>query len=165
MLYDLYGGCHERHVGLLDVIFSLPWAMKKRIWAEESIGFRMKCAFLLLCVLKRSLSVVFAIMCRYILLRNRGIWMYIARVVKYYGICNVCTEAFYYDVCFWRLVSHFESFEFQYWRCYVILNHDAKCVLFIMQVLKEPAHFSRSFLATEDRRIESMSIFQHQDNT
>ena len=143
--------------------FPEPW--KRDFEEQKTADFKGNVRFLLLCVLKRSLSVVFAIMCRYILLRNRGIWMYIARVVKYYGICNVCTEAFYYDVCFWRLVSHFESFEFQYWRCYVILNHDAKCVLFIMQVLKEPAHFSRSFLATEDRRIESMSIFQHQDNT
>ena len=143
--------------------FPEPW--KRDFEEQKTADFKGNVRFLLLCVLKRSLSVVFAIMCRYILLRNRRIWLYVARVVKYYGICNVCTEAFYYDVCFWRLVSHFESFEFQYWRCYVILNHDAKCVLFIMQVLKEPAHFSRSFLATVDRRIESMSIFQHQDNT
>ena len=107
------------------LVFSLPWAMKKRIWAKESSRFRMKCAFLLLCVLKRSLSVVFAIMCRHILLRYRGNWLYVAKVVKYYGIRNAYTGIFYYATFFWYLISHVEIFGFQYWRCFVILNHDA----------------------------------------
>ena len=115
--------------------------MKKIIRAEESIGFRMKCAFLLLCVLKRSLSVVFAIMCRHILLRNRGNWLYVAKVVKYYGIYNAYTGIFYYATFFWYLISHIEIFRFQYWRCFVILNHDAKCVLFKMYVLDRTCSF------------------------
>ena len=167
MLVEPYVGCHERHVRHLDVIFSLPWAMKKRIWAVESIGFRMKCVFLLLFVLKKSYSVVFAIICRHISLRNMGKWLFVAKVAKCYGIRNVCTVIFCYDTWIWWLVSHIEIFGFQYWRCFVILDHDAfvrpYCNASSLQNLL--ILLSRSFLTTEDRKIDSMSFIPHQENT
>ena len=125
------------------------------------------CVFCFSSFSKRRLSVVFVIMCRYILLRNRGIWLYIARVVKYYGIHNVCTVIIYYDTWIWWLVSHIEIFGFQYWRCSVILDHDAfvrpYCNASSLQNLL--ILLSRSFLTTEDRKIDSMSFIPHQENT
>lgn len=121
--------------GLEMWFFHFPEPWKRESEQKKAADFEWKVRFLLLCVLKRSLSVIFAIMCRHILLRNRGNWLFVAKVVKYYGIHNAYTGIFYYDVWFWRLVSHIESFEFQYRRCSVILSYDAKCVLFIMLVL------------------------------
>ena len=141
--------------------------MKKRIWAVESIGFRMKCVFLLLFVLKKSYSVVFAIICRHISLRNMGKWLFVAKVAKCYGIHNVCTVIIYCDTWIWWLVNHIEIFGFQYWRCSVILDHDAfvrpYCNASSLQNLL--ILHSRSFLTTEDRRIDSMSFIPHQENT
>ena len=103
--------------------FPEPW--NRDFEEQKTADFKGNVRFLLLCVLKRSLSVVFAIMCRHILLRNRGIWLFVAKVVKYYGIRNVYTEIFYYDIWFWWLVSHIEFFEFQYRCCSVMLIHGA----------------------------------------
>ena len=167
MLFELYGGCYEGHVRLLDVFFSLPWAMKRESEQKKASDFEWNVCFLLLCVLKRRLSVVFAIMCRHILLRNRGIWLFVAKVVKYYGIRNVYTEIFYYDIWFWWLVSHIENFEFQYRCCSVMLIHGAYVRPFYNASSSQNLLilFSHSFLATEDRRIDSMSFFPHQENT
>ena len=49
--------------------FPDPW--NRDFEEQKTADFKGNVRFLLLCVLKRSLSVVFAIMCRHILLRNR----------------------------------------------------------------------------------------------
>ena len=141
--------------------------MKRESEQKKASDFEWNVCFLLLCVLKRRLSVVFAIMCRHILLRNRGIWLFVAKVVKYYGIRNVYTEIFYYDIWFWWLVSHIENFEFQYRCCSVMLIHGAYVRPFYNASSSQNLLilFSHSFLATEDRRIDSMSFFPHQENT
>ena len=167
MLVEPYVGCHERHVRHLDVIFSLPWAMKKRIWAVESIGFRMKCVFF---ASLRSQKELFGCICDCMpthFITEQGKWLFVARVVKYYGIHNVCTVIIYCDTWIWWLVSHIEIFGFQYWRCSVILDHDAfvrpYCNASSLQNLL--ILLSRSFLTTEDRKIDSMSFIPHQENT
>ena len=151
-----YAGCHEGHVRLLDMFhFSEPW--KRDSEQKKASDFEWNVCFLLLCVLKRGISVVFAIICRHILLRNRGKQLFVAKVVKCYGIHNVYTVIFCYDTWIWWLVSHIEIFGFQYWRCSVILDHDAfvrpYCNASSLQNLL--ILLSRSFLATEDRRIDS----------
>lgn len=152
-----YAGCHERHFRLLDVIFSLPWAMKKRTWAEESIGFRMKCVFF---ASLRSQKELFGCICDYMptyFITEQEKWLSVAKVVKRYGIHNVCTVIIYYDTWIWWLVSHIEIFGFLYWRCFVILDYDAfvrpYCNASSLQNLL--ILISRSFLATEDRRVDS----------
>ena len=85
------------------LFFHFPEPWKRDFEEQKTADFKGNVRFLLLCVLKRSLSVVFAIMCRYILLRNRGIWLYIVRVVKYYGRHNVYTGIFYYDTLIWQI--------------------------------------------------------------
>lgn len=167
MLVEPYVGCHERHVRLLDVFFHFPEQWKREPEQKKASDFEWNVCFLLLCVLKRGISVVFAIKCRHILLRNRGKWLFVAKGVKYYGIHIVCMVIFYYDTWIWWLVSHIEIFGLQYWGCCVILVHDAfvrpNCSASSLQNLL--ILLSRSFLTTEDRRIDSMSFIPHQENT
>lgn len=146
-------------------LFHEPW--KREPGHKKAADFERNVRFLLLCILKRSLSVVFAIMCRHILLRNRGIWLYVAKVVKYYGRHNACTGIFYFDVWFWRLVSHIESFEFQYRLCSVILSYDAKFVFFIMQVLHRTCsfYFTAVFWRQRIGGLTPKSSFPYQEDT
>ena len=80
---------------------------------------------------------------------------------------NVCTVIICYDTWIWWLVNHIEIFGFQYWGCSVILDHDAfvrpYCNASSLQNLL--ILLSRSFLTTEDRKIDSMSFIPHQENT
>lgn len=123
--------CSRMQAVMKDILGSWTWffhfpeSWKREPEQKKASDFEWNVCFLLLFVLKKSYSVVFAIICRHILLRNRRKWLSVAKVVKRYGIHNVCTVIIYYDTWIWWLVSHIEIFGFLYWRCFVILDYDA----------------------------------------